>query len=1637
MPLVQDTAFQSPLPSLEPPAEKQTSFGDAVKAAVFLENDVYNLYELSRREAFPIDESFSLQEHIPRAQREFDRYPEAFTNARSAQDFDAITLRVREEERQREILAGAGGTGVALAIASGVVSPTLAIPLIGSSARGLKALGQGLAFGAAAGALQSAPLSLAQETRGDDAFLFDVGAGAILGGLLGGAVGLLRPSERALLIKKLEAEEVELDIPSITQDGKVGPQLPVSERLVNFYKTQHEMRDDDFSVLDVTLSKTDTNASDIAYEKIAPSFTTTKEAVAWITKNAEEEYLRIIASKLYTAVADDMPFFALRAGDKIHKSMQEAFQTRTFGRYEQSPNGEGAYVLVSNKAGIETALHEIVHEVTFKKLHNRGKTFDKKFFQEVTDLQNAIRYHKDLDSVLKKYDVSDFFKDYMLNNPQELLTMAMTNKPIYSALKELSVAGKPIITRFIEAVARALGFRPDAYNMLHKIFDVFERNVEINPKVEAVLAQRERLVDVRKELAGLRAGERQATVARYHGVVTEPTSTLGAQQVEGFTDAGKLKGLRGTKIPVDWASRLGGKITQSPVVQAVQQDLFQTARVFMQQLSNAGLRFEKNADGVVTSPGGTVENRIGQWYRNLYEGIKATDAAYQKYIYGLNAPKIGANTRAVISGFFTPGRLSKDGFNGQISRALREGPEFAGPAEAKEAAESIRKSVINPLTDEMVSIGLLKAEDVKSVVGDLDYLHRMYDTLKISNDKAGFIRIVARNFKRQMETRFAKAFAKLKESEARDTQLVKDLGLNAQSAKDLRNAYLTEMKILEGSAWQGIEDTIDDLLKKAREERKASAVEIVDGVSTPRINRADEYYRRAQELIDRGGEDFQKFKVAKRETNRRIRNLSKTIGGMEEKHQAKLDKAARQEELQLATLDRLIRAATKLDEKVAKLTPGALRDEFTSLVNRFAEAGRLFDKTEERISVLLREDVEFARLLKIDELQTTRFEKLNDLAERIEEANARLDNTNELQALVKEARATLLERANDINSRRARRIGRLQEQAEQLHPDRVRERIARVEKGIVTRRGEFARTQEELGGEKIDVDKGEASFDDYATERAREVTDRILGTYNRIPSLDMLTGERGAELARVLDIPSREMEDFLENDVELIMRSYLRTSSSDIEMFRKFGSVNAAEEFRKLALEFEKKQDAAKTAVEKERIRRTYETTTRNLEAVIGRLRHTWGIPNDPFALSTRMARVFQNLNTLRFMGGVVISSIPDVARVVMKYGLQRSMKHAFLPMMTDLKNFKLSAHEARLAGEGLDPLIHSRAYQMFDIMDNFGRTSKVERGLEFVTSRIGTIALFDYWTAGMKQIAAVAANAQLVDALGTIAGATRKSGVREATELLASAGIDGQRAADMWALISKTAGGGKVGKVYLPNTEAWLDPVVFNAAGLTQARAREAQRTYRAAMTGELRSTIVTPGVERPTWMDSKSLGFKLIAQFRSFTFASNTKTLMAGLQQSDMAILNGVTFSLALGMVSYYLWAKASGGEAEKEMLNAGFDKWADEAIARSGLIAILSEVQRVAQALPLTEKYASFSGEQQTRRGGDSFMDATMGPTLDLVSRATRVASQVDDPTQSTLHTMRTLMPFQNLFYLRQLFDHVEESTGEFFRLPERRQ
>ena len=623
------------------------------------------------------------------------------------------------------------------------------------------------------------------------------------------------------------------------------------------------------------------------------------------------------------------------------------------------------------------------------------------------------------------------------------------------------------------------------------------------------------------------------------------------------------------------------------------------------------------------------------------------------------------------------------------------------------------------------------------------------------------------------------------------------------------------------------------------------------------------------------------------------------------------------------------------------------------------------------------------------------------------------------------------------------------------------------------------------GAEDLNIDEGRASFNQQAKDDATNLFRRITGQSNRVAGMDVLVDKRGPELQRTLNLPYEVKRKYLVKNPEQVVRAHGHSMFPDIELYRATGNANGAKifadiesdintsiqrlsnathtldghpvvrvepldgeklspakilgrltgkakdvaveyrdvltgEVRKPAGNLVPITDELRTKLNRQ-MRKDADGVLRDMRGVIDRLRHQRGIPKNGDGFGYRVGRAALSANVFRYMGGVAISSIPDVARPVMKYGLTKVFKNAWAPLVTDLKLVKASREEAYRAGIGFDPQLHNRAAAIFDVSDNHSlRQTMAERGLEFLANKTGFVGLFDRWTAEMKFMATQASFAEFSDAI--LKNAAGKASPNQKA-MLNAAGLGEDMQKRIAAQYDIPGGSTEFDNGFrLPNTEDWDD---FDAV-----------MAYRAAISSVVDDLIVTPGLDRPLWMDENQ-AFRMVAQFRSFSFTATNRIIMSGLQEQDMAFMQGATMSLALGAISYYAWARSVGGDTWERAKNADEELVIYEAFQRSGLLGVLSEGQRIGEQIPGLNDWAVFGGEGRSSRRAESILGAALGPSYDLASKLTSIAQGLSDPTQQTLHTARTaVVPYQNVFYFRTLLDKMESSLADALDIPEDR-
>lgn len=532
---------------------------------------------------------------------------------------------------------------------------------------------------------------------------------------------------------------------------------------------------------------------------------------------------------------------------------------------------------------------------------------------------------------------------------------------------------------------------------------------------------------------------------------------------------------------------------------------------------------------------------------------------------------------------------------------------------------------------------------------------------------------------------------------------------------------------------------------------------------------------------------------------------------------------------------------------------------------------------------------------------------------------------------------------------------------------------------------------------------------------ADEIFSRITSTPDGRLDYDYKIGEnvskgsRGSGLSgpfkkRSFDIEDELVEEFLENDIEVLSGIYTQKVVPDIELATEFGievfDEKAWGDLKKIDQKWNKRIREAKNQKEADKLKKRRDQDKKDLLAMRDRIRNRYNIADsdNPWV---RAARVARDLNYMRLLGGVVASSIPDVGRIVATEGIVKTMGTPLKVLTGGLKGFKMAAREAKLAGAGVDVLMGGRAEIIADVADYAQGGTAFERGVRSAASQFSRINLMNHWTAGMKQWHAVTAQTRITDDL--LKGKYDKR--------LGQLGIDEANSKNIAEQLERYAE--KIDGVWVANTKDWDNPNMVDM--------------WRSAIRKESDRVIIVPGQERPLFM-STEMG-KTVFQFKTFMFSATQRILISSLQAQDKHMLQGLMTMVSLGAMSYVFKQWDAGRE-----ISADPATLITEGIDRSGAMGILMEFNNTLEKVssnnlglrPLLGVSAPAS-----RYASRSMLDSLVGPTFGLAGDITKVANASTSQhewTDSDTRAIRRLIPGQNLSILRQGFDLIEKEIAD---------
>lgn len=544
--------------------------------------------------------------------------------------------------------------------------------------------------------------------------------------------------------------------------------------------------------------------------------------------------------------------------------------------------------------------------------------------------------------------------------------------------------------------------------------------------------------------------------------------------------------------------------------------------------------------------------------------------------------------------------------------------------------------------------------------------------------------------------------------------------------------------------------------------------------------------------------------------------------------------------------------------------------------------------------------------------------------------------------------------------------------------------------------------------------------------RAQEITDRIIGSPDgRLPyDLGMEHGTahggsgeapRGSLAAREFNIPDQIIRDYLENDIEHIVAVHLKTMVPDVLLTEKFGDTRMTEAFRKINDEYAALIDGAKSEKERARLEKERQGVITDLSAQRDTIRGLYGIaPEGPMRNVARAVGVVKNYNVLTSMGSAAVSSLPDMAGIVFRHGLTTTFRDAWVPffnMLTKQSDVWQEAHrQYRAMGIAVEMTTASRHHALMDTLDTYHPQSRVERTMQWATGKFQFVNMLAPWTDFGKVNASLVAGSEILRAAKAAANGTATA--RQLRQL-GEANIEPHMAP---RIAKAFEDGGEIRDgVHLPNTADWTDG--------------EARRVFEGAVAREADIAVITPGLEKPLWMRDQVLS--VMGQFKSFIAAATERILIANLQRRDAQVLQGLIFSMGLGMLSYKI-GSLTGGQPTSDKPQ----DWIKEGISKAGLLGWIEEGNALASKATRggVDIYRLIGAEKPlSRYASRSAMDQLLGPTAGKIGGILSVGSAISRPSEwseSDTKAVRRLIAAQNVFWLRGALNQVEAGANDAF-------
>jgi len=272
----------------------------------------------------------------------------------------------------------------------------------------------------------------------------------------------------------------------------------------------------------------------------------------------------------------------------------------------------------------------------------------------------------------------------------------------------------------------------------------------------------------------------------------------------------------------------------------------------------------------------------------------------------------------------------------------------------------------------------------------------------------------------------------------------------------------------------------------------------------------------------------------------------------------------------------------------------------------------------------------------------------------------------------------------------------------------------------------------------------------------KQLTGAVKEIYNDPIGLDRQTDGRSLKKTykgffkeRTIEMDDNILMDegFIQTDARIIITNYVHSVRTDMALVENFGSVGLEKQIDQVSRGWKKLREQVRAAGGSdelmEKMLRTEKREIRDIEAVRDIQRGVFAIPEDPYSVKSTALRVALDMNNPIMLGGITVSSFPDIVRTFYANDISESLGDA-RAMFKNRDIYKIGLKDLHRAGVAMDSMLNMVSLT-YMFMDSPAFT-KYDRVFKAVSNGFFKATLLPQWNDFIKGVTGIISASKMMD---------------------------------------------------------------------------------------------------------------------------------------------------------------------------------------------------------------------------------------------------------------------------------------------------